>query len=155
MITKVTIHDAAGPRVDFRPDAKMRVTVEARARTRHEDMSVVIQVVDNDQYPIFDTCTQRLGGRAFTLDAGGSLTCTFELDLGLADGAFHVNAFLHRYVIEKQYDRWVGAATFFVAGTPEVRGPVNLHPKLLSCEVQPRAPGAAVASVLLRRSDPE
>jgi lipopolysaccharide transport system ATP-binding protein len=146
MITRVVIHDT---------DGKLRITVEARARTRYEDMSVVIQVVDDDQYPIFDTCTQRLGRGALTLDAGSTLQCTFEIDLGLAEGGYHVNAFLHRYVTNLPYDRWIGAATFFIAGTPQVRGLLNLHPKLLSCDIESHAPGAVVESIPSRRSGSE
>ena len=134
-ITRVTIHDDTGPRVEFESDSKLRVTVEAQAWARHEDMSVVIQVVDDQQYPVFDTCTQRLGAGAITLESGGVLECTFELDLSLAVGTFHVNAFLHRYVTSQPYDRWLAAATFFVAGAPEVRGIANLHPRLIACRV--------------------
>jgi hypothetical protein len=154
-ITRVTIHDAAGPRIEFDTDGKLQITVEASARSRHEDMAVVIQIVDDDQYPIFDTCTQRLGRGALTLDAGSSLSCTFEIDLGLAEGGYHVNAFLHRYVTNQPYDRWIGAATFFIAGTPLVRGLLNLHPKLLSCDIEPRVPALAVETLPSRRTVPE
>jgi lipopolysaccharide transport system ATP-binding protein len=135
VITKVTIHDDCGPRSEFESDSKLYVTVEARARTRHEDMSVVIQIVDDHQYSVFDTCTQRLGAGSITLDRDQTLTCTFELDLSLAQGTFHVNAFLHRYVTDLPYDVWRSAATFFVMGPLEVRGIVTLHPKLVACDV--------------------
>jgi ABC-type polysaccharide/polyol phosphate transport system ATPase subunit len=135
-ITRVTTHDATGPRNQFESGDKLYVSVEAHASTRHEDMSVVIGVVDNNQYPLFDTCTQRLGVGAITLEAGQTLRCTFVLDLSLAQGTFHVNAFLHRYVTDKAYDSWRSAATFFVAGAPGVRGIVTLHPQLVVCEVQ-------------------
>jgi hypothetical protein len=98
-------------------------------------MSVVIQLVDEHQYPVFDTCTQRLGVGPLTLDREQTLTCTFELDLCLAQGTFHVNAFLHRYVTSQPYDVWRSAATFFVTGAPEVRGIVTLHPRLVRCEI--------------------
>jgi lipopolysaccharide transport system ATP-binding protein len=135
VITKVTTHDSNSPCNEFESDSKLRITVEARARTRHDDMSVVIQIVDEHQYPIFDTCTQRLGVGTITLDRDQTLTCTFELDLSLAQGTFHVNAFLHRYVTDQPYDRWLSAATFFVTGAPEVRGIITLHPRLLACDV--------------------
>ena len=98
-------------------------------------MSVVIQIVDDHQYPLFDTCTQRLGAGPIALDRDQTLTCTFELDLSLAGGTFHVNAFLYRYVTGHNYDRWASAATFFVAGAPEARGIVTLRPKLVACDV--------------------
>ena len=142
LITKVVTHDSAGPRNQFDSDSKLCVTVEARALTRHDDMTVVIQIVDEHQYPIFDTCTQRLGAGAITLEGGQTLSCTFELDLSLAEGTFHLNAFLHRYVTNQAQDRYLTAATFFVKGAPEVRGPVTLHPRLVACRVAGTPPGA-------------
>jgi ABC-type polysaccharide/polyol phosphate transport system ATPase subunit len=134
-ITRVTVHDRTGPCVEFESGSKLYVTVEARARTRHDDMSVVIAIVDNHQYLVFDTCTERLGGDAITLEPDQTLKCTFELDLSLAEGTFHVHAYLHRYVTNLSCDCWLSAATFFVAGTPEARGIVTLKPKLVACEV--------------------
>jgi ABC-type polysaccharide/polyol phosphate transport system ATPase subunit len=145
-ITEVITHDERGKRVQFESDSKLRLTVRARARTRHEDMTLVIQIVDDHQYPLFDTCTQRLGSGAITLDAGETLECTFELDLVLAEGTFHVNAYLHRYLTEHQYDSWRSAATFFVTGAHEVRGAVTLHPRLMECRVGlPGQPGQGPA----------
>jgi lipopolysaccharide transport system ATP-binding protein len=137
LITRVTVHDGKGSGVQFPSGGRLYVTVDARARTRHEDLSVVIQIVDEHQYPLFDTCTQRLSSGPITLDADQELTCTFELDLSLAEGTFHVNAFLHRYLTNRPQDRWLSAATFFVKGAPTVRGIVNLHPRLTQCHVGP------------------
>src|SRR5438445_1020294 len=47
VLTRVTTHDDAGPRVEFESGGKLRLTVEARARTRHEDLAVVIRIVDD------------------------------------------------------------------------------------------------------------
>jgi lipopolysaccharide transport system ATP-binding protein len=134
-ITEVMTHDDTVRRVEFESGTKLRVTVRARARTRHEDMSVVIQIVDDNQYPLFDTCTQRLGGGAITLDADETLECTFELELPLAEGTFHINAFLHRYLTDRPYDSWLNAATFFVTGAHDVRGLITLHPKLTQLQI--------------------
>src|SRR5262249_38488802 len=134
-LTEVTLSDEHGPTVEVETNGKLRVTVKAQARKRHEDMSVVIQVVDDHQYGVFDTCTQRLGAGALTLEAGETLECTFELDVVLAEGTFHVNAFLHRYLTDLPYDTWRSAATFFVAGVPEARGVVTMHPRLTSCKI--------------------
>ena len=135
-ITKVTVHDDQGPRMEFKSGGKLYVTIEAYARSRCDDMSVVIAVVDDLQYKFFDTCTQRLGADAITLERDQTLKCTFEMDLPLAEGTFHVHAYLHRY-LTGAYDRWFSAATFFVTGAPEVRGIVTLHPKLKTCHVSP------------------
>jgi hypothetical protein len=98
-------------------------------------MTVLIQIVDDNQYIIFETCTQRLGAGPLELAAGATLRCTFRVQLRLGPGTYHVNAYLHRYVTNQPFDRWVPAATFFVAGTPTVRGVANLLPSLIHCEM--------------------
>jgi homopolymeric O-antigen transport system ATP-binding protein len=141
-LTNVTTHDADGAlRNHFESGDKLYVTVEAQALTRHEDMSVAIQIVDNNQYLLFETCTQRLGAGPLTLDANQTLKCTFGLDLSLARGTFHVDALLYRYVTSSPFDWWKTAVTFFVAGSPDVRGVVTLHPQLVACDVKATSEG--------------
>lgn len=134
-ITNVVVHNKGGPTVEFRSGEKLLVTVEAEARTRHEDVSIVIQVTDDQAYPLFDSCTDRLGRPPFVLEAGQRVTTTFELEAGLAEGTFHINGYLFRYTTNQPYDKWANAATFFVGGTPEMRGSVNLHPQLRAFEI--------------------
>jgi len=134
-ITDVSLHAANGaPQVEFETGDGVDISVAAEARAAHNDISVVIQIVDENQYPVFDTCTQRLGAGPVSLAAGESLRCTFRVRLGLAQGTYRVNAFLHRYVTDRPYERWLSAATFFVAGTPTVRGVAHLAPILMQCE---------------------
>jgi ABC-type polysaccharide/polyol phosphate transport system ATPase subunit len=149
-ITRVIVHTSEGPRVEFESDSKLYITVEARARSFRDDMSIVIAIVDDNQYLVFDTCTQRLGAGAITLEEDQKLQCTFELDLSLAEGTFHVNAYIHRYVTDRPYDRWLSAATFFVAGAPTVRGVVTLHPRLVRCSVSSSCESEAAAPSFLR-----
>jgi lipopolysaccharide transport system ATP-binding protein len=139
-ITQVTVHGETGPRVEFESGGKLYITVDARAQSCTTDLSVEIRIVDHNQYPLFDTGTQRLGAGPITLEQDQTLTSTFELDLCLTQGTFHVNAYLHRYVTSRNYDRWEGAATFFVTGAPEARGVVTLHPRLTECHVANRLP---------------
>ena len=146
-ITQVSLGPAGSSRVKFEAEEPLDITVEAAARIPHEDMSVVIQIVDDNQYPVFDTCTQRLGAGPLSIGAGETLTCTFRLQLRLAEGTYHVNAYLHRYVTNRAYERWLSAATFFVAGTPTMRGVAHLAPSLVRCDKPtPVAALAAVAS---------
>jgi lipopolysaccharide transport system ATP-binding protein len=139
-ITKVSLGPSGSSRVTFGTDEFLDITVEAEARAPREDMSVVIQIVDENQYPVFDTCTQRLGAGAISLDAGETLRCTFRVQLRLAEGTFHVNAYLHRYVTDRPFDRWLSSATFFVTGAPTMRGVANLAPSLIHCEKGPVGP---------------
>jgi lipopolysaccharide transport system ATP-binding protein len=134
-ITRVDIQDETGPRVQFNSGGQLRITVEARARIRREDIRTVIQIVDDHQYPLFDTCTYRLGAGALVLGAGQTLTSTFDLDLNLGHGTFHVNVFLRRCATPYVYDRWLSASTFFVTSA-EAHGAVRLAPKLAACSVR-------------------
>jgi lipopolysaccharide transport system ATP-binding protein len=133
-ISGVSLGPPGASRVEFETDESLDITVEVMARTPHEDLSVVLQIVDHNQYPVFDTCTQRLGVGPLSLDAGQMLRCTFKVQLRLGEGTYHVNAHLHRYVTDRAYERRLTAATFFVGGTPTVRGVANLAPSLVHCE---------------------
>lgn len=135
VIASVTTHDDDGPQVTFKSGSRLYIAVEGRAGSRHQDMSVVIQIVDEHQYPVFDTCTQRLGAEGIVLEGGQTLKCMFGIDVNLAGGTFHVNVFFYRYVNGQNYDRWLGAATFFVTEVPEIRGIVSLRPRLVVCDV--------------------
>jgi len=135
VITKVTVHNDTNPHMEFQSGDRLYVSVEAHARVRCDDMSVVIAIVDNHQYLVFDTCTQRLGADAITLQDNQTLRCTFEMSTHLVEGTFHVHAYLHRYVTNLPYDTWRSAATFFVKGAPEARGIAMLHPKLVECKI--------------------
>ena len=60
---------------------------------------------------------------------------TFELDLHLANGTFHLGAYLYRYDTQRQLDRALPAVTFFVASEADVRGYANLYPKLVATRI--------------------
>ncbi len=109
---------------------------------------MVIQVTDDQAYPLFDSCTDRLGREPFVLEAGQRVTTTFEIEATLAEGSFHVNGYLFRYTTNAPYDKWANAATFFVSGPPAVRGSVNMQPRLISCDIHDDDGGrAALADV--------
>jgi ABC-type multidrug transport system ATPase subunit len=135
LLTNITTHDDRGPCAEFTSGGKLRITVEARARTLQPDMSVVIQIVDDQHYPVYETCTQRLGSDAITLDRDEKLECTFELDLNLWQDTFHINALLLQYGTNRAYARWLSAATFRVTPGPGEDGIVTLRPRLVACTV--------------------
>jgi len=146
-ITKVTVTPVEGDaRVTFESGSTVDITVEAVARTPHKDVSVVILIADDHQYHVFDTCTQRLGAGPMTIGAGEMLRATFRVNLRLVEGTYHENAYLHRYVTDTPFDRWLSAATFFVTGTPTVKGVAHLVPSLVSCAVSPAEADALTAS---------
>jgi lipopolysaccharide transport system ATP-binding protein len=135
VIIKVVVHDGIHPRMEFQSGERLFVSVEAQAHGQCDDMSIVIAIVDDHQYLVFDTCTQRLNARPITLREGQTVTCTFEMIAQLVEGTFHVHAYLHRYVTDLPYDSWRSAANFFVKATPEARGVAMLSPRLVECVV--------------------
>src|SRR5262245_5886265 len=84
-ITNVVIANQHGRATEFQSGEKLFVTIEARAVTRHDDISVVVQVTDDQAYPLFDSCTDRLGREPFSLEAGQTVSVTFEIEAGLAE----------------------------------------------------------------------
>ena len=158
-ITDVVLGSPGSSQVEFESGDYLDITIEASAQAPHHDMSVVLAIVDDNQYAVFDTCTQRLGAGPLSIDSNETLRCTFRVHLRLAQGTYHVNAYLHRYVTNQPYERWLRAATFFVVDTPTVRGVAHLEPSLVRCEKMV-APGTlraahsvAVATSTGRRAD--
>jgi ABC-type polysaccharide/polyol phosphate transport system ATPase subunit len=112
--------------------ALIDVTLEAHGDC--DDVTAVIQIVDDNFYPIFDTDTARLSGSVNALRSGEQLKATFAVQLHLGAGSYHVNAFAHEYVTNRAFSAWRSAATFFVGETRTVKGRVNLYPTLAVCE---------------------
>jgi ABC-type polysaccharide/polyol phosphate transport system ATPase subunit len=133
-ISNVRIRDRSGEQSKFESGQAAWVDVEVTAREAIEKLSVVIWFKDETQYIIFHTSTERLGYAPFSLRAGGMYRCTFELDLNIAYGTFQLVTEVHRYDIQKGYDRKEPAATIFVGTTTAVGGAVNCFPKLIESE---------------------
>jgi lipopolysaccharide transport system ATP-binding protein len=149
--TRVRIHDvrlrnANGPAVRFEPGETAYVDVTVAAREACGDVAVVVQIVDDNFYPLFDTCNARLnGGVSASLAAGERLECTFALDLHLAAGTYHVNVYAHEYSTDRPFNTWRSAASFFIGETRTIKGRANLYPRLRQCRTvaaQPASPDA-------------
>jgi hypothetical protein len=89
---------------------------------------------EKQQYQLFSTSTERLGAPPFTLDPGERISWTFELLLHFAPGTYHVGTSLYRYDVQRNYGDFPGS-TIFIHSEIDVRGVVNLYPRLV-------APGA-------------
>lgn len=130
-VSSVRVRDREGEKTSFESGQTVWVDVEVTARASLEKLAVVIWLVDHTQYLIFDTSTERLGSPSFSLNAGETYHCTFELSLNIAHGTFHVCTSVHRYDIQKTYDTKIPASTLFIGSTMAVRGAVNCFPKLI------------------------
>jgi len=134
-IGSVVLRNAMGSAVRFRPGEKVWVDVTFRANRSSEKVAVVLQLLDESFGEVFNTSSERLGHASVSLEPGQQCSITFELDLHLANGTFHMGAFLYRYDVQRELDRVLPAATFFVASEVDVRGHANLYPKLTGCSV--------------------
>lgn len=137
VITDVAISDADGPQTGFRPGGSMRVTVSFKAQRPCRRVAVVIALLGDDLGQLFHTSTEQMGAAPVDLEPGQDGQASFDLTLHLANGTFHVAAYLYRYDAQREYDRAVPAATFHVAATPELIGPLHPYPRLAQFEVSP------------------
>ena len=132
-VRSVTLRGARGKEVRFRPGDKAWVDITFQANRACEQVAVVLAVLDDSLSEVFNTSTERLEGQSFNLQPGEKVTVTFELDMHLAVGTFHIGIYLYRYDVERELDRVLPAATFFVESEVDVRGSANLYPKLVAC----------------------
>jgi hypothetical protein len=131
----VTLRNAAGSAVRFRPGEKAWVDISFHAHRSSARIAVVLAVLDESLGEVFNTSSERLGHAPVSLEPGQQCSMTFELDLHLANGTFHIGAYLYQYDVQRELDRVLPAATFFVASEIDVRGSAHLYPKLLATAV--------------------
>jgi lipopolysaccharide transport system ATP-binding protein len=130
-ISSVKVRDVAGEQSTFESGETAWVDVEVMARKTEEKLAVVIYLLDHTEYEIFNTSTERLGYPAFTISPGQVYKCSFEIKINLAHGTFGLCVAIHRYDIQKTFDKKVPAVTLFVGSTMAVRGAVNCFPKII------------------------
>jgi lipopolysaccharide transport system ATP-binding protein len=129
-ISKVEIGDGKGDCAQFKSGQKAWIKVEVRAKRKCEELAVVLYFKDDCHYEICNISTQRMGQGTFSMNAGEIAEFTFELDLHFGSGTFHIGALIYRSSIQKVYDEWFPASTIFVSCDNDVRGIVNLYPKV-------------------------
>jgi len=146
-IRTVTLRNSSGPSIRFGSGEKAVVDVTVAARRATRDLSIVVQIVDGSFYHIFDTCNARLNsGLSASLEAGEQLQCSFELDMHLAAGTYHINVYAHEYLTDRPFSTWRSAASFLISETRLVKGLVNLYPRMVHCQTAPAASAAAKAA---------
>lgn len=134
-VRSVVLRGREGPVTHFQPGDKAWIDVMFSATQSCEKIAVVIAVHDETMGFAFNTSSERLGNPPVSLTAGQKCSMTFELDMHLAVGTFHVGVYLCNYQTQKQFDKAVPAATFFVQSDVDVRGVANLYPRVTVCEI--------------------
>jgi lipopolysaccharide transport system ATP-binding protein len=131
-ISNVGIRNAKGECYNFESGEKAFIDIQVGSNARCENLSISIYIQDDNDYNIFDTSTARLDNRTFSPNINESLECTFEMDLHLTQGKYHLGVLIYQYNIQKAYDRWFPAQTIFIHSERDVRGGANLYPKLIT-----------------------
>ena len=133
-ITSVSIAGADGPQSAFRPGDIMRVQVAFEAQRPSQKVAIVIALLDEDLGQLFHTSTEQMGSPSLDLEPGQTGQASFELTLHLANGTFHVAAYLYRYDVQREFDRAVPAVTFHVSSGFDLVGPLHTYPRLISLD---------------------
>lgn len=131
IIESVEVSALDGKRLNFQSGEKAYVDISIRALRPVSRLSCDLYLLDNQFYGAFNTSSDRLGVEPMNLLPGEVRSYRFELDLHLAIGEFFLCVALYRYDIGKLYDRLEPAATLLINVPTDVRGIVNLHPKIM------------------------
>lgn len=130
IVKSVVLRAIDGPQVHIKSGSEIWVDITLVAHQDCEQIAIDLSIHDNSLVEIFNISSVRLGMPALNLKKGQVSTVTFQLDMHLAMGTFHVGIFLHRHDIERSYDRILPATTFFIESDIDVRGVVNLYPHI-------------------------
>jgi lipopolysaccharide transport system ATP-binding protein len=155
-ISKVSVRNENGESLRFRSGEKAWIDVELRAYAPCHKLSVSVYITSVTSESVFDTSTERLGHGNFSLDTDDVYRCTFEMQMNLANGVFHVSILVYRYDTETAYDRWEPAAAIHVGSETDVRGFAHCFPKVTRREIRTASNGASsseVESALASRID--
>ena len=134
-ITKFALRDEHGECIQFRSGQKAWVDVEVTAYAPSAKLSLCLFLKDGNFQDISDTSTERLGHGSFSLNSGETFTCTFELDINMASGTFHLATLVYRYDTQTRIALRDPAATLYVTTDTDVRGSVNCFPKVIRHEI--------------------
>jgi lipopolysaccharide transport system ATP-binding protein len=145
-ISSVKVRDEVGECMRFKPGQKAWIDVELIAAARCTKVSITLYMLDEKFTHVFDTSTERLGHETADLETGDVYSCTFELQLNLAEGTFYPAIVLYRYDIQAVYDRWEPASTIYVSSEGGVRGIAHCFPQICRQEIRRASEAAPVRS---------
>jgi ABC-type polysaccharide/polyol phosphate transport system ATPase subunit len=130
-ISSVRVRGESGEQLKFESGDTAWVDIEVTARKDVEKLAAVIWITDESQNNIFNTSSERLGHRPFSLQAGETCRASFELILNMAHGTFGVCVSVKRNDIQREFDRRDPATMVFIGFTNSVRGAVNCFPRFV------------------------
>ena len=134
-VSRVALRNQGGESLRFESGQRAFVDVEVKARRPGRRLAVAVECLDEQQYSVFATSTQRLGQAPLDLEAGEDLTATFQLDLNLGPGTYMLAVYDQHHDTSGTYHFRKPAATFFVTSVKGVStGAAHLVPTLTRYE---------------------
>jgi lipopolysaccharide transport system ATP-binding protein len=129
-ILSTSFRNDTGESLQFESGEKAIFEVHIRSNINCENLSLSITLEDDSHYNVFNSSTERISGKSFSVRSGETRKILFELTLHLAPGIYHAGTFIYRYDIEKEFDAKLNAATIYIKADKDIRGVVNLYPKI-------------------------
>jgi len=117
-----------GGAAQFESGEKAIFDIDITANKTYEQLSVAITMTDSSMYKVFETSTELLTSSGFSIKGGETKRITFELNLHLGQGTYHLNCYLGQHATEQLYDALSPAATIYVKSCRDILGVVNLYP---------------------------
>ncbi|BDV43041.1 ABC transporter ATP-binding protein [Geotalea uraniireducens] len=132
-ITSMAIRNDSGRQVSYKEGSTVQLEVEVTGRASCDNLSLSLGFVDDNHYRIFDTSSQRLTGKPFSIRPGEAKKFVFELQLNLGPGSYHYGTYIYRYDTQHMYDL-SSVKTLFIESDRDARGAANLYPRLVEVE---------------------
>lgn len=151
VISKVTVRDAAGPCHRFESGQRAWVDIEVSAQETCSKLAVAFYLLDENQYVLLATSTERLGYGNVSLNPGEKFNCTFEVDLNFGTGVYSLSVNVIRHDTQQLFDGWKAAGTLYVRSQQDITGPVNCFPRVVRQELSgPKEHGKNADSINVR-----
>jgi lipopolysaccharide transport system ATP-binding protein len=127
-ISRAVFRGRNGKASQFESGEKATFDVDITATKAYEHLSIALAVYDAGMYNVFQTSTELLTCSAFSIKEGQTRRVTFELNLHLVQGTYHVNCYLGEHTTNQLYDALSPAATIYVQSCRDIFGIANLYP---------------------------
>ena len=115
----------------FKSGENVKIDVEIVSQTYERNLALGIYILDQNYYSVFNTSSERLGYRTFSIRNGEVLRLRFNVCLHLCQGTYYLGAIIKRYDIDKTFDTKFPAATLLLNSDEGVRGVANLYPTFM------------------------
>lgn len=118
----------------YEPGDKVQLDVEVTGYASLEKLTLVVEFQDESFYPVFETSSEHITEKNFSLNKDQTFKLSFELTLHLAPGTYHVGLCLCRHDTQAVYDNRFPFTSFYISSDKDLRGVANLYPKVIAMD---------------------